>query len=91
MMARVRGVIAASMASGRDVEGGRVDVDEDRGASCVVDGARGGEEGEGGGDHFVAGLELQGLERQQQCIGAAGAGDAVLGVGKSRDLGLEAA
>ena len=89
MMARVRGVIAASMAPGRDVEGGGVDIHEDRRAAGVMDGARRGEEGEGGGDDLVAGLEIQGHERQQQRVGTAGAGDPVLGVGQPRDCGLE--
>ena len=83
-MARVRGVIAASMAAGRDVEGGRVDVHEHRRAAGVVDGAGRGEERERRGDDLVARLQVERPERQEQRVGAAGAGDGVPGVATAR-------
>ena len=45
-MPRVRGVIGVLDGARGDVEGGRVDVHEDRRAAGVMDGAGGGEEGE---------------------------------------------
>ena len=74
---------------GRDVERGRVDVHEHRRAAGVVDGAGGGEEGERGRDHLVAGLQVQGAERQEQRVGAAGATDGMPGAREPGDLGLE--
>jgi hypothetical protein len=74
---------------GRDVEGGGIDVHEHRRAARVVDGARGGEEGEGGGDHLVTGLEVEGAKREQEGIGAAGATDGMPAVGKPGHLGLQ--
>jgi hypothetical protein len=54
-----------------------------------VDGARGGEEGERGGDHLVARLEVEGSQRKEERIGAAGAAHGVPALGELRDLGLE--
>ena len=64
---------------GVDVEGIRIDIDEHRLASGVGDGAGGGKERERGGDDFVAGRQLECLERKQQRVGAAGTCYAVLG------------
>jgi hypothetical protein len=75
-MARVRGVMAASIASG-DTLRASLDIDEDRGAARVVDGAGGGKERERRRDHLVAWREVKHLERQQERVGAAGAGDAM--------------
>ena len=71
------------------IEGARIDVDEDRRAARVVDGTGGGEEGEGRRDHLVARLEIEGAERQQQRVGARGAGDGVGGERQCRDFALE--
>ena len=89
MMARVRVVIAGSIVAAVDVEGGRVDVHEDRRAAGVVHGAGGGEEGEGRGDDLVAGLEVECHQREQQRVGAGGAADGVPGVAEPGHVRLE--
>ena len=54
-----------------------------------MDRAGGREERERRGDHFVARLQVQRLEGQEQRIRAARAADAVLGVRHARDLDFE--
>ncbi len=75
MIARVRGVIAASMAAGEMLKvTGSMSTNTGR-AARVVDRARGREEGERRRDHLVARLEVERPERQQQRVGPAGAAD----------------
>ena len=45
----------------------------------AADGADGGEEGERRQDDLVAGADVQGVQGQQQGVGAGGAADAVAG------------
>jgi len=73
------------------MEGVGIDVHEHRGAARVVDGAGRGEERERGTDHLVAGPEAQGLEREEDRVGAAGAGDRVPDVGQCGDALLQEA
>ena len=54
----------------REVEGGGVDVRQDRGRPGAEDGADGGEEAEGCGDDGVAGADSGGGQGQPQGIGA---------------------
>ena len=59
MIALVFGVIAASIETGVDVAGIRLDIDEDRDGAEQDDDFGGGDEGERGGDDFVARLDTQ--------------------------------
>ncbi len=74
---------------GIDVERIGQDVHEDGRAARVVNRAGGREEGERRRDDFVARLEIQCLERQEQRVGTARAADAVLGVRQPGDCRLE--
>ena len=62
---------------GVDVEGGGVDVDHDRDGAEMGDDLDGGDEREGGGDDFVAGLEAGGLHHDAEGVGSAVDGDGV--------------
>ncbi len=66
---------------GVDVAGVRFDVDEHWGGADQDDDLGGGDEGERGGDDLVAGAYPQGHQADEQGLGAAGDGDAVLGAG----------
>ena len=91
MMALVRGVIAASISVGVDVQRGRVDVDQlDVGAQVAHHLRRGGE-GVRGGDHLVARADAQRLEREVQAGGGRVDGDAMQrGIAEERgELRLE--
>ncbi len=77
MTARVRGVIAASIAAGRDAERVRLDVDEDRGRAGQRDGVGRGGEGEGRDDDLVAGADAQRDQGQVQRGGAGVDGNAL--------------
>ena len=70
----VRGQDMAEM-GGVEVEGLWVDVAEDGGCAYVVNNAGGGEEGEAGQDHTIAGTDIEGLQGKQQGICAAGHAD----------------
>ena len=74
---------------GIDVERARVDVDEDGCATGVVDRPGRGEEGKRRRDDFVAGRQVERLERQEQCVGPARARNAVLGMSELGDGALE--
>jgi hypothetical protein len=82
MMARVRAVSLASISRRVDVAGVGLDVHEHRPGAQQHDGLDRGGEGEGRGDDLVAGLQVQRHHRDQQRLGAAGHGDAVLGAGE---------
>ena len=73
------------------VEGAGLDVHEHRAPARVVDGSRCGEKGEGRGDDLVARLQAEGAEREEQRVGPAGAGNAVLGARQPGHLALELA
>ena len=60
-----------------EIETDGIDVHEHRGPAGIMDGARGGEEGERRGDHLVRRGQPQGPEREQQRIGPAGAANAM--------------
>ena len=64
-----------------NVAGVGFDVDEHRGGADQDDDLGGGDEGEGGGDDLVAGTDPKGHQADEQGLGAAGDGDAVLGAG----------
>ena len=53
-----------------DVEGARIDIDEDGLGPHQADGLGGGEEGEGGGDHLVAGAHAQRAQADDERVGA---------------------
>ena len=74
---------------GREVEGHRIDVAEQRPRAGAGDGAGGGKEGEGAGDDLIARPDLQGHQGQQQRIGARGDADAVLALAVGRHARLE--
>ena len=88
MMALVFVVILASICGGVDVVGLRVDVDEDRLGAGAGDGAGGGEEGVGRGDHFVARPDVLGHQADQQGVAAGGDGDGVRAAAVRGQLGL---
>ena len=66
-----------------------VDVGEDRRGPEPADGAGGGEKGERRHDDFVARPDLQGVQRQQQGIGAGRAADGVRGPAIGGHLALQ--
>ena len=70
MIARVRGVMAASTALGIEVEGLQVDVGEHRRGVGLDDGGGRGQEGVGRHDHLVAGLDAGGHQGDPQRDGA---------------------
>ena len=78
-----------SRRSRQDVERLRIDVDEHRLCTNVVNRSRGGEEGERRGDHFIASATIQRAKRQEQCVRPARATDGELGMRQLRDLPLE--
>ena len=90
-MARVRGVTAASRRRRIEVEGLRVDVDEDRHGADHHHGARGGHEGERRRDHLVARAHAHRPQRQQQRVGAGVDADPVAGAAEGGQLRLERA
>ena len=63
---------------GGDVEGGLLDVDKDGGGSFEGYYLGGGEEGEVGHEHGVAGADAPGFQCEGEGVGAVGAGEAVL-------------
>jgi hypothetical protein len=67
-----------------DVEGGRIDIREDRRAARIVDGAGRGEKGERRRDDLIARIQVESPERQEQCVGPTRAADGMPGV---RQLG----
>ena len=73
----------------RDIERLRIDVAEDRPRARAGDGAGGGEEREGTGDHRIARTDVERHEREQQCIGARGDADAVTALAVAGERGLE--
>ena len=86
----VRGVIAASTSSGT-----RLNVVSSMSTSTGRaprrdDGAGGRKERVGGGDDFVAGLDVEGHQREQQRVGAGGDGDRMADAEHPRHLVLEA-
>jgi hypothetical protein len=74
---------------GIDVAGVGLDVDPHRHAAQQRDGLGGGREGERRRDDLVAGLQVERHHRDQQRLGAAGDGDAMLRAGVRRQRGLE--
>ncbi len=74
----------------RDVEGFGVQVDEHRSGPQAGHDARGGEEGEGGEDHLVPVLDVQGHEGHQEGVGAAGHAHGVPGSRIFGQLGFQA-
>ena len=89
MIARVRGVIAASTACGSMLKVAEIDVDEHRHAVGLDD--RGGrrEERVRGNDDLVFGLQARGHERDAQRDGAVDDGDAVAAAVHRREPLLE--
>jgi hypothetical protein len=61
--------------AGVQVEGRRVDVDEDRGRPEQLDHLGRGDEGEGGGEDGIAALDPVGHQGEQQGVGPGGTGD----------------
>ena len=82
-IALVRGVIAASSCARIHRERLRIDVDEHRPCAGVADRRDGGDEGERHRDHFVAGADAGGEQRQMQRARAGVHGDAVIGADSS--------
>jgi len=72
-----------------DVEGFRVDIDEDGFSSDVEDAVGGGDEGEGGGDDFVVGADAGGDHSAVEACGAGGDADGVLSGGEFGAEGFE--
>ena len=62
---------------GGDVEGGLFDVDKDGGGSFEGYNLGGGEEGEVGHEHGIAGADAPGFQSEGEGVGAVGAGEAV--------------
>ncbi len=61
----------------REIEGGRVDVGQQRLGAATENGAYTGEEAEGSGNDCVAGADVSGGQCKPDCIGSAGAADGV--------------
>ena len=79
MMARVlRGDLVLDLKR-IDVVGDGVDVGEDGSGAGAANGAGGGKEGERRQDDLIARADVQGVQGQQQRIGAGTAADAVAG------------
>ncbi len=74
-----------------DIEGVGFDVDEDRRGADQRHHFGGGAEGERRADDGVAGTDALGAQRQHQRVGAAGAGDGMLGAAEGGELALEGA
>jgi hypothetical protein len=72
-------------------EGIRLDVREDRARAQPDDGARGGEEGEGGYHDLVAGTHPDRVQSQDEGVGTARAADRTARAGQPGDLALELA
>src|SRR5262249_20003026 len=66
-----------------------LDVGEHGSGAEPRDGACGGEEGEGGAEHLVAGPDAERLQGEQQRVGARAARDRVLRLAVGRELALE--
>src|SRR4051812_24766864 len=75
--------------SRRDVEGGGVDVYKDRSTARIMDGSCGGKEGKRSRNDLIPGPEVERLEREEQRVSSAGAGNPVPGSRKAGDLNLE--
>ncbi len=74
-----------------DVEGVSLDIHEDRRGAGQGHHFGRGAEGERRADDGVAGTNALGAQRQRQCVGAAGAGDGMLGAAECGELALEGA
>ena len=88
-IARVRGVIAASISAGSMLNVRRLDVDEHRRGAAVADGVGGGDEGVADGDDLVARPHADGEQRQVQRRRAVGDGAGVRRADVGRELPLE--
>ena len=88
-IARVRGVIAASISAGIDVEGRRLDVDKHRRRAAVADDVGGGDEGVADRDHLVARPDAEGQQRQMQRRRAVRNGAGMRRADELRELPLE--
>ncbi len=88
--ARARGDTRRGV-GGIEVEGGSVDVAEDRHAAGEEHGLGGGEEAEGGDDHLVAdaGADAESAQGKDQRVGAVGDAHAGLDPEKAGELALE--
>jgi hypothetical protein len=80
---------AAGDFGGIEAEGAGMDVGEDDLRAALVDALGGGDVGEGRGDDFVAGADVEGAEGEGEGVGAGVDADAVAGAGVGGDLGFE--
>ena len=75
--------------TGIDIEGVRVDIDKYGPGAYVGNGTGGGDEGEGRGDDFVAGANVESEKREDERVGARSAGDGVRAAGELADFFFE--
>ena len=85
----MRGVMAASMRRGVDVEGARVRLHRHRRGAALAHGQPGGDVGVAGHDDFVARPDVHGAQGQMQGVQAVGHADAVGGAAVGGVVGLE--
>ena len=80
---RLRGDLGGGF-DGIDIETDRAGIDKNGGGSGAGDTAGGGEEGEGGDDHFIAGSDAESHQGEENGVGAGGTADAVFGLHHGR-------
>ena len=89
MIARVRGVIAASTAAGSSVSRCRVDIGEHRRRAGHHDRQGAERRRKRRRDHFVAGADAERSQRERERIGARADADREAGAGRGRKLLFE--
>ena len=89
MMARVFGVIAASILLASMLQVSGFDIDEDRGGAEQRNDFGGRDEGERGGDDLVARLDVECHQGNEERLGTGGDRDAVLRPGVFGQLAFE--